>query len=128
VGVSTGSKRVRFRGEPGFKNRFENHQENLLNDAVLEAGLAGLDSGAEFAFGEGLGNGGVVGGAEERVGFVVPFETVADDGVAEGEEGVEDGGVDGVTGREGAGGVGAGALVSEEPEVEVGEEAGEVGE
>jgi len=83
-----------------------------------------LDSGAELAFGEGLRKGGVVGGAEERVGFVVPFETDPDDGVT---EGVENGGVDGVTGREGSRCVGAGALVSEEPEVEVGEEASEVG-
>lgn len=62
------------------------------------------------------------------MGLVVPVKTAADDGVAEGEKVAEDVGVDGVAGREGAGGVGVGALVGEEPEVEVGEETGEVGE
>lgn len=50
------------------------------------------------------------------------------DGVAEGQEVVEDLRVDGVAGRERAGHVGTGALVGQDPEVEFGEEAGEVGE
>jgi len=98
---------VRFGGEPAFENRFENHEENLLNDAVLEAGRVGFDSGLESAFGQGLRSGGVVGGAKERVRFVVPLETVADYGITEGEQGVENEDADGVTGREGASGVGA---------------------
>lgn len=60
----------------------------------------------ESAFREGLCNGGVVGGTKERIRFVVPFETVADYGVTEGEQGVQNGGADGVTRRESAGGVG----------------------
>lgn len=107
VGVSTRSKRVRFGGEPGFENRFENHEEHLLNDAVLEAGRVGFDSGLESAFGEGLRKGGVVWGAKERVRFVVPFEMIADYGITEREQGVENGGADGVTRRKGASGVGA---------------------
>ena len=62
------------------------------------------------------------------MGPVVPFETASNDGVSEGEEVVEVVGVDGIAGREGASGVGAGALVGEDPEIELGEEAGEVGE
>lgn len=52
----------------------------------------------------------------------------AEGGGAEAEEGVEGGERDGLARREGAGGVGAGALVGEEPEVEAGGVAGEVGE
>lgn len=52
----------------------------------------------------------------------------ADDGVSEGEQVGEDVEVNGVAGRERAGHVGAAALVGEDPEVELGEEAGEVGE
>lgn len=126
VGGSPGSKRVRFGGESSFEDGFENHQQNLLNNTVLEAGRVGLESVTESAFGERIGS--VVWGAEERVGLVVPDETTADNGVAEREEGVEDWGVDCVAWRESSRGVGAGALVGEEPEVEVGEETGEVGE
>lgn len=52
----------------------------------------------------------------------------AESGGAEAEEGVESGERDGVARREGAGGMGAGALVGEEPEVEAGGVTGEVGE
>lgn len=50
------------------------------------------------------------------------------DGVPEGEEVVEDVGVNGIARRERAGHVGAGALIRQDPEVEFGEEASEVGE
>lgn len=62
------------------------------------------------------------------LGFVVPEELAVYDGVSEGEKVGEDLGVDGVSGRERAGHVSAGALVGEYPEVELGEEACEVWE
>lgn len=62
------------------------------------------------------------------MGLVAPFEAVVDDSVSECEEGMESVGMEGVARRERAGHVSAGALVSEDPEVELGEEAREVGE
>lgn len=63
-----------------------------------------------------------------ELGWGVPLEAAFDDGVLEGEKGEEGVGGEGGFGREGGGEVGGGALVGEDPEVEVGEEAGEVGE
>lgn len=51
-----------------------------------------------------------------------------DDSVAEGEERLECVRVNSIAGRESAGHMGAGALVGEDPEVEFGEEAGDVWE
>ncbi len=62
------------------------------------------------------------------IGLVVPSELATNDGVSEGEEVREDVGVYGITRRERAGHVSTGALVREDPEVELGDEAGKVGE
>lgn len=94
----------------------------------MEAGLVGLEHSLELTLGDELGTGLVVGAPNELLGLLVPSIVPANDGVSEGEEVVEDVGVDGVAGRERAGHVSAAALVGEDPEVEFGEEAGEVGE
>lgn len=94
----------------------------------MEAGLVGLEHSLELTLGDELGTGLVVGAPNELLGLLVPSIVPAKDGVSEREEVVEDVGVDGVAGRERAGHVGAAALVGEDPEVEFGEEAGEVGE
>lgn len=62
------------------------------------------------------------------MGFLVPSKAGANDGVLEGEEGMESVGVEGITRRERAGHVGGSALVSENPQVELGEEACEIWE
>ena len=80
-----------------------------------------------LVFDKGLVNG-VVGAAEELVGLVVPAETRANDVILEGEEGIESLIVESATRREGAGDVSRSALVGEDPEVELGEEACEVRE
>lgn len=62
------------------------------------------------------------------MGPVVPLELAASDGAPEGQEGMERAEMNGVAGRERAGHVGAGALVGEDPEVELRQEAREVRE
>ncbi|GMY32399.1 mitochondrial protein ymf11 [Fagus crenata] len=62
------------------------------------------------------------------MGLVVPGELASNDGDSEGEEVREDVGVYGIARRERAGHVSIGALVREDPEVELGDEAGKVGE
>ncbi|KAL6134560.1 hypothetical protein ACLB2K_066791 [Fragaria x ananassa] len=100
-----------------------NDFQNMTNQlATMESALSKIHI---YELGAGL----VVDGApHELVGLVVPGVGSFNDGVSEGEEVVEDVGVDGVAGRERAGDLGAAALVGEDPEVEFGEEAGEVWE
>ncbi|GMY22233.1 hypothetical protein FCV25MIE_17474 [Fagus crenata] len=62
------------------------------------------------------------------MGLVVPGELASNDGDSEGEEVREDVGVYGIARRERAGHVSTGALVREDPEVELGDEACKVGE
>ncbi|KAJ1383698.1 hypothetical protein SESBI_43167 [Sesbania bispinosa] len=77
---------------------------------------------------QGFREGFVIGAANQLVGLFVPLKTTTENGVAKGEKVAENVGVNGVAGRESASDVGTGALVCEDPEVEVGEEASEVGE
>lgn len=128
MGVPAGSKSVGPGREPGLENRLQYHQQDLLNDPVLKAGLVGLEHSLELTLGEELDTGLVVGAPNELLGLLVPVEIPANDGISEGEEVMEDVGVDGVAGRERAGHVSTGALIGQDPEVEFGEEAGEVGE
>lgn len=69
-----------------------------------------------------------MGAANVDLSLGVPEEAAANYGVSQGEEVVEDFRLQGGAGRERAGHVGARALVGQHPEVELGEEAGEVGE
>jgi hypothetical protein len=121
---------VRLWGEARLEDGLEEEEEELLNDAVLERRRRVRESGLELAAGDRDGGGRVGGGAEEEVRGGAPGEggVAAERGGAEAEEAVEGGERDGVARREGARGVGACALVGEEPEVEAGGVAGEVGE
>lgn len=62
------------------------------------------------------------------LGLLVPQEFSTDDGVSKGEEVRENVGVNSAAGRESAGRMGTGALVREDPEVKLREEASKVGE
>lgn len=121
---------MRLGGEARFEDGLEQQQEELLDDAVLERGRRVGEAGLELAAGNGDGGGRVGGGADEKVGGGAPGEggVAAERGGAEAEEAVERGERDGLARGEGARGVGAGALIGEEPEVEAGGVAGEVGE
>lgn len=94
----------------------------------MKARLIGLKHGLELALGDEFGERLVIRAPNILMDLLVPVEMTVNDGVPEGEEVVENVGVNGIAGRECAGHVSAGALVRQDPEVEFGEEAGEVGE
>lgn len=121
---------MRLGGEARLEDGLKQEEEELLDDAVLERRRRVRESGLELAAGDGDGGGWVSGGAEEEVRGGAPGEggVAAERGGAEAEEAVEGGERDGVARRECARGVGARALVGEQPEVEAGGVAGEVGE
>lgn len=128
MGVPAGSESVGLGRETGLENGFKYHEQDLLNDPVRKARLLVLLV-LELALGYGPGRGSVVGAPDEVVGLGgVPGVVSTNDSVSEGEEVAEEVGVDGAARRESAGDVGTAALVGEDPEVEFGKEAGEVGE
>lgn len=94
----------------------------------METQLVGFKNSLELAFRYHCGKGLVIWAPNILLDLLIPEELAANNGVSEGVEVGEDMGVDGVAGRERAGHLSAGALVGEDPEVELGEEAGEVGE
>lgn len=130
MGPSSRAEGVGLGGEPGLEDGFEEQEEELLDDVVLERWRGVGEAGIELAAGDGHGGRGVGWGADEEVGGGTPGEggVAAEGGGAEAEEGVEGRERDGLARREGASSVGAGALVGEEPEVEAGCVAREVGE
>lgn len=130
MGPAPGAEGVGLGGEAGLEDGLEEQEEELLDDVVLERGRRVGEAGGELVARDGDRGGGVGGGAEEEVRGGAPGEgrVAAERGGAEAEEGVEGGQRHGLARREGAGGVGAGALVGEQPEVEAGGVAGEVGE
>lgn len=98
-----------------------------MDNSVLEGSrLRGGEDGFDFALGEGVVVGFVLGGFDEELEPGAPLEFRVEDGVAEGEEVLEGGGVEGGAGGVGAGVVGGDLLVGEDPEVEATEEGGEV--
>lgn len=121
---------MRLGGEAWLEDGFQKEEEELLHDAVLEWRRRVREPRVELAAGDRDGGRLVGGGAEEEVRGGAPGEggVAAERGGAEAEEGVEGGERDGVAWREGARGVRAGALVGEEPKIEAGGVAGEVGE
>lgn len=129
MGAAAGAEGVGLGGEAGLKRRLEEKEQELLEYAVLEGGRGGVEEGPKLAAGDRAGGRRVDGGAEEEVGGGAPGVGAAgggEDGDLESEEGAEVGEVDGTPRGEGAGVVGAGALVGEDPEVELFEESGEV--
>ena len=126
---STRSESVGLGGKARLIDWFQDHQQNLLNDLVLEGrGLRGGEDGFDFALGERIVVGFVSRGFHEELESGAPLEFSVEDGVAEGEEVLEGGGGDGGAGGVGAGVVGGDFLVGEEPEVEAAEEGGEGGD
>lgn len=100
-----------------------------MDNSVLEGSrLRGGEDGFDFALGEGVVVGFVLGGFDEELEPGAPLELGVEDGVAEGEEVLKSGGVEGGARRVGAGVVGGDLLVGEDPEVEAAEEGGEVGD
>lgn len=94
----------------------------------METRLVGFKNRLKLAFGDNSSKGLVVGAPNVLLGLLVPEELPMNDGISEGEEVGEDMRMDGVARRERACHLSAGALVGEDPEVELGEEASEVRE
>lgn len=112
-------------GEAGFIDGLKEHEEDLLDDAVLERGrLGGGEEMADLTLGKSGRIGLIVGRAEEEVEAAAPAETTIENGIAEGEERVQGGPGDGGAGLVGSRGIGSGLLVGKEPELRPGEERG----
>lgn len=82
----------------------------------------------ELALRHGLRERLVVRAANILLGLLVPGELSVKDGVPKREQVPQNMGVNGVAGRKGSGDMGTSALVGQNPEIEFGKEAGEVGE
>lgn len=129
MGCSAWSESVGLRGKARLIDWFEDHQQNLLNDLVLEGrGLRCGEDGFDLALGKGIVVSFISGGFEKELESGAPLEFSVEDGVAEGEEVLEGGSGEGGAGGVGTGVVGGDLLVGEDPEVEAAKEGGDGGD